>query len=95
MKEKAITNKILKYLNSLPGTKAIKLAGCGFAGKSTLDILCCAKSNMLFIEVKVPGKKPTIMQAHNLHEWSKAGAVTFVAYDLEDVKTRLAGLNII
>jgi hypothetical protein len=85
--ESQITNRILKYLNGLEDCVAEKVMGNAFQfGRP--DINACWKGRSVRIEVKTPdhGNKPSKAQELNLRQWSKAGALAFVAYSLEDVK---------
>lgn len=88
--ESQITNRILKYLNGLEDCVAEKVMGNAFQfGRP--DINACWKGRSVRIEVKTPdhGNKPSKAQELNLRQWSKAGALAFVAYSLEDVKERI------
>jgi len=85
-KETSITEKILSYINSLEGGVAEKVQGTAFSsGKA--DINGCYKGRALRIEVKTPdhGNKASKKQVINLMRWEKAGALTIIAYSLEDV----------
>jgi hypothetical protein len=63
-------------------------------GVSTLDILCCVNGRFVGIEVKVPGKKPTVRQTFNIEAILRAGGVAFWTDSLEYTKSMLeaAGL---
>src|SRR6266576_3619015 len=52
-------------------------------GVATLDLLCCIKGRFVGIEVKVPGKKPTVRQEHTIAAIIKAGGVAFWTARLE------------
>lgn len=86
--ETQITNRILKYLNeTVTDCVAEKVMGNAFQfGRP--DINGCWKGKCFRIEVKSPdhANKPTKIQMLNLAKWKKAGAITIVAYSLEDVK---------
>ena len=62
-------------------------------GVSTLDILCCINGRFVGIEVKVPGKKPTTRQEHNIKAINAAGGMAFWTDSLEHCKTMLQSLG--
>jgi len=73
--EKNLTKKILKALNELPKTKAIKREASGVRNGQA-DITGAYKGIRLEIEVKVGDNKPTALQLQWLSEWKKAGCIT-------------------
>lgn len=93
--ESTITNNILKYLNyEVKDCVAEKVAGNAFQ-KDRPDINGCWKGRAFRIEVKSPdhGNKPTKGQLLNLKKWEKAGAISFVAYSVEDVRRKINNEN--
>jgi len=84
--EKPITRSILKWLNSLPSCKALKMHGSPFSYSGEPDIAGCLDGVAFHIEVKAPGKKPTPLQYQRLAEWKEAGALSFWTTSLEDVQ---------
>jgi hypothetical protein len=83
--EKSITNAILKYLNGLPGCYARKTLG-NMSNPGEPDISGCIAGRRLEIEVKAPGNKPTKLQERALKRWAATGAITGVAWSLDDAK---------
>ena len=84
--EKTITRNIIKYLNTLPNCYARKVHG-GRYQSGFPDIVCCRGGVAIFIEVKRPGiGKLTKLQKLELKKWNDAGAITIVAYSVDDVK---------
>ena len=85
--ESSVVNAIMKYLNGLPRCKAEKLMGNAFS-KDKPDINGCWNGHMFKIEVKADpkGYKTTDGQKLELALWRSAGATTFVAYSVDDVK---------
>lgn len=85
--ESRIADRILQYLNGLPSCKAEKLMGNAFS-RDKPDINGCWKGHMFKIEVKADpkGYKATEGQKLELILWRNAGATTFIAYSVEDVK---------
>lgn len=63
-------------------------------GASTVDILACIKGKFCAIEVKVPGKRPTVRQNITISQVLHAGGVAFWTDSVEDAYAQLkaAGL---
>jgi len=83
--EKTITNNIIRYLNSLPACYARKVHSSRYASGFP-DVICVREGIAIFIEVKRPGNRPTPLQLSELERWREAGAITLVAYSVDDVK---------
>lgn len=85
--EKTITNKILKYLNSLPRCVAYKVPGTAVSSGRP-DISGCINGRAIQIEVKTVDTdwEVTKQQMANLMKWSECGALCLVTYSLEFVK---------
>ena len=85
--ESSVVSSIMRYLNGLPRCKAEKLMGNAFS-KNKPDINGCWNGRMFKIEVKADpkGYKATQGQLLELMLWEKAGATTFIAYSVDDVK---------
>lgn len=86
MKESTLRKNVLNYLNSLPQCKAIKIHGNAYTEAGTPDIMGCIEGRAFFLELKVPGKKPTAIQERRLREWKEAGAITGVVTSIEEVR---------
>ena len=86
--EKTIQKNILRYLNSLPRCRARNHTASGPYNQSgEPDIDGCLNGRSLKIEVKRPGGSPlTDLQQKALQEWAHVGAITGVAYSVEDVQ---------
>lgn len=81
-----IGNRIVKFFQDKDGNTI----------KGMPDIAgWCPDGRALFIEVKIPGKKPTREQANFLKNASAAGCVAFVAYSIDDVIRNLRTANAI
>jgi hypothetical protein len=96
IRESAIVNKIMEYLNHLPESKFIKLHGDGWTNRGEPDIIGAYKRRSMSIEVKRPdGKyKPTELQKRRIREWIDAGSVAFIAYGVEDVRMVIEALDV-
>lgn len=82
--EKSIQKSLLKALNSMSCTKAIKLHGSGFQEAGTPDVFCVSYSNVFLFELKKPGGVVSDIQQVRLDEWSMAGAKCLVCYSAGD-----------
>ena len=86
MKEKTITNQILKYLKSEPECFALKEHG-GLYGVSGLpDIICCYKGKFMAFEVKTPQGKLSKLQEIAIKRINESGGMAFKVTSLQEVK---------
>lgn len=89
MKEKTITNQILKYLKSEPECFAFKEHG-GLYGVSGLpDIICCYKGKFMAFEVKTPQGKLSRLQEIAIKRINESGGMAFKVTSLQEVKDTL------
>lgn len=87
---------VLKYLNSLPGGKAINIHGSPFSERGTPDIIGCINGRMVAFECKRDDKEePTQIQKWRLSEWIAAGAVVGGVSDLWQVKMILCLMGVL
>lgn len=85
--EKAIVNKILDYLNELPGCFAYKTHGGRFESlKGQPDISGCYRGRRFDFEVKRPGKEPTELQKAQIRKFQDAGSVSTVVTSVGEVQ---------
>ena len=92
--ESTVTTAILRALNAMPDTYAIKLHGSQFSRVGTPDILCVRQSwcespdwtygQAYFLEVKRPGAKPTPAQLAEMARWTGVGAVCAVVRNVQE-----------
>lgn len=100
MKEQDLVNAILDWLRS-HGAWAIRVNSGSMpieqangsrrifrgAPAGTPDILACWPGGLMMgIECKMPGNKPTPLQAATLEAMQETGALTVVAYSVDDVE---------
>lgn len=71
--EARLTRRLISAINRLPNTYCEKVYGGGGVGNPTLDVLGCRDGKMFYLEVKVPGKKPTKRQESTMRKWRKKG----------------------
>jgi len=86
---------ILKYLNSLPRSKAINIHGSIFSERGTPDIIGCINGRMVAFECKRDATEDLRkIQKWRLCQWMEAGAVVGGVGSVDDVKliVQLMGL---
>lgn len=92
----AVVAPILKYLNSLPNSKAINIHGGIYTERGTPDIIGCINGRLVAFECKRTEKEePTPIQRWRLSEWIVAGAVVGGVSDLWQVKMILCLMGVI
>ena len=89
MKETQLNKKVADWINKLPSAYAYKRLG-GVANKGQPDVTGCIQGYRIELEGKMPGKKPTPLQAQRLRLWADAGAITGVYYSLEEAQKIVA-----
>lgn len=78
---------ILRYLNSLPNSKAINVHGGIYTERGSPDIVGCINGQMVAFECKrTDMEEPTQIQKWRLAEWIAAGAVVGGVSDLWQVQ---------
>lgn len=82
----SVTPKVLKYLNSLPNCKAIKIHGGPYMERATPDIMGCLDGRSFLFECKRPGHDAEPQQALRLAQWAAAGAITGVVHSVAEVQ---------
>lgn len=85
--EAARTDAIIKRLRAA-GYWATKTHGNVFS-RGLPDIAAVIEGRAVWLEVKVPGKKPTPLQEHVLEQLREAGAIAGVVYEASDVEDML------
>ena len=87
---------ILRYLNSLPGGKAINIHGSPFSERGTPDILGCINGRMVAFECKRDDKEDLEkIQKWRLSEWIAAGATVGGVSDLWQVQMILCLMGVV
>ncbi len=92
MKEKAITNKILKHLKSLPGCFAFKEHGGLYGTSGIPDIIVCYKGKFVAFEVKTEKGKLSKLQEITIEKIRNAKGMAFKVTNLEEVEEILKGV---
>jgi len=70
--ESSITKSIVTLARSM-GFWTFKIAGGPMQTSGIPDVLCIKAGKAVFLEVKQPGKKPTEIQKHRMHEIRAVG----------------------
>jgi hypothetical protein len=82
--ETAITKRILKALNDIPGCRAQKVHGGKYGTVGRPDITACYMGLRIDLEVKRPSRKPDPKQQHELDQWAQAGGITATVHTVDD-----------
>jgi len=83
-REKEIVRRIKKALLALPHCHCVKIHGNPFSHVGTPDILGCHEGRMFALEVKRPGGVVSDIQARELENWKKSGALVGVVMSPDD-----------
>ena len=92
MKEKTITNKILKYLKEQPCCFAFKEFGGLYGTAGIPDIICCYKGKFVAFEVKTPSGKLSKLQEITIEKIRASKGLAYKVTSLEEVKEILKGV---
>lgn len=86
MKEKTITNQILKYLKAQPCCFVFKEHGGIYSTAGIPDIICCYKGKFVAFEVKTKKGKLSKLQEVMIERIRQAGGVAFKVTSVQEVK---------
>lgn len=87
---------VLKYINSLPESKAINIHGSVFSERGTPDVIGCIQGRMVAFECKRDTKEaPRRIQSWRLAEWLHAGAIVGSVSDVDHVRLILQLMGVI
>jgi len=89
LKEADITKQIRDVLNLKNIWHWKQWQGPMSQPKGVSDILGCFEGKLLAIEVKMPGREPSLEQLYFIANVNNAGGIGFVAYSVEDVIEKL------
>lgn len=82
-----VVEPILKYLNSLPNSKAINIHGSIFSERGTPDVIGCIRGHTVAFECKRDATEDLErIQKWRLSEWLSAGAVVGGVSSVDHVK---------
>lgn len=93
MTEKDLTNKILKYLKTVPYCFAWKEHGGIYGTAGIPDIIACIGGRFVAFEVKTPSGKLTMLQKSTLQKIDAAKGTACKVTSVEDVKKILDDLE--
>ncbi len=92
----AVVEPILKYLNSLPNSKAINIHGSIYSERGTPDIIGSINGRLVAFECKkTEHEEPTKIQNWRLSEWIAAKAVVGAVSEVWHVQMILCLMGII
>ena len=86
MKEQTIVDKIKAYLKTIPNLFFWKEHGGQYGTAGIPDIIVCYKGKFITFECKLPGRKPTLLQAITLRKIMLAGGIAVVVTSLDQAK---------
>lgn len=86
MKEQTIVDKIKAYLETIPNLFFWKEHGGQYGTAGIPDIIVCYKGKFIAFECKLPGRKPTLLQAITLRKIMLAGGIAVVVTSLDQAK---------
>lgn len=91
-----VVEPILRYLNSLPGAKAINIHGSIFSERGTPDIIGCIRGRAIAFECKRDATEDLErIQKWRLCQWIGAGAVVGGVSDVWQVQMILQLMGVI
>ncbi len=91
-----VVRPILRYLNSLPGAKAINVHGSVFSERGTPDVIGCIRGRAVAFECKRSTKEDLEdIQKWRLAEWLAAGAVVGGVSDVSHVELILCLMGLL
>ena len=86
----------MKYLNSLPCSKAVNVHGSVFSERGTPDVIGCVRGRFVAFECKRSSEdEPTRIQLWRLSEWIRAGAVVGAVSSVRDVEVILSLMGVL
>lgn len=88
MKERDIQQEVIRVLSEWKRQGEpvywLNLPGSAHLRKGTPDLLVVYHGRACLIEIKLPGKLPTLLQSRELREWRNAGAVAVVVTSADE-----------
>ena len=94
MLEKDITNKIIKYLKTVPDMFCWKQHGGGpYSTAGLPDLICCYKGRFIAFEVKTADGKLTKLQESTITKIKAAKVEAFKVISIDEVREILKNLN--
>lgn len=91
-----VVRPLLRYLNSLPNSKAVNIHGSVFCERGTPDVIGCIRGRTVAFECKrSEGEAPEAIQKWRLAEWLAAGAIVGAVSDVKHVDLILRIMGVI
>jgi Holliday junction resolvase len=92
MLEKDLVKSILQYLRSVPHCFCWKVHGGMYGVAGLPDVVCCIRGKFVCFEVKLPKKKPTVLQQKTIEKIIEAGGTAHVVHSVDDVRALVENL---
>jgi Holliday junction resolvase len=92
---RSVVQPVLRWLNSLPGCKAINIHGSVYMERGTPDIIGCYKGRMFLFECKTDIGQLRPDQIIRLQQWRRSGAAAVEIRSLDQAKEILRGLGFV
>ena len=91
-----VVEPLLRYLGSLPRSKAINVHGGIYTERGTPDVIGCVDGRMVAFECKRDRtERLTRIQLRRLAEWIRAGAVVGAVASVEDADLILRLMGVV
>jgi Holliday junction resolvase len=91
--EKAITDKIIAFLKSVPLCFAWKEHGGMYGTAGLPDVICCHRGRFVAFEVKTPAGKLTKLQSYMIQKINAAGGSAYKVSSVDEVRFILETLE--
>ena len=83
--ESGLQRRVQRALRAaFPNAYVRKIHGSAFTPAGMPDLICCIKGLFIGIEVKMPGEKPTALQANEQDEIWMAGGIAMIVHSPEE-----------
>lgn len=95
MTEKVITDKIMRFLKTVPHCFAWKEHGGAYGTAGLPDIICCINGGFIAFEVKTPSGKLTKLQEATIRKIHEAKGNAYKVTSVEETKSILQSLEVL
>jgi hypothetical protein len=93
VRETPIKDKIAAWLKKQPGVWFFKVHGSAMQAAGIPDFVGCWRGRFFGLEVKVPGRTATKLQARTLELIASAGGIAGVVTSVDEAAACLAALD--
>ena len=92
MSEASLVRSISRLVDEFPQLVIVKTQG-GPNRRGLPDLIGCYRGRSIAWEVKIPGGRPTPLQAAEIERWRKAGALSAVVTSVDEARDLLRRLE--